>query len=297
MAYINYVGAKKRFHLHPMTLLKHLILIALFFATLYPFWYVLVIALSEGETATGYQLIFWPDGFTFGNISYVVSTPDFLRIYGNTAFVVVMGTFCSLITTMLLAYGLSQRVYGIRAVRILVIFTMLFGGGMIPMYLVVRATGLLNSLWALILPGMVSPFYTFIMLNALRTIPDSLSESAQIDGAGPVTILFKIMLPLSLPTLATLTLFYAVNYWNTYFSAVLYTPRRSQWTLQIFLRQILLLTGETSDVGGATDTSMVQYSTNIKMATVLVAVVPVMMIYPFLQKHFTKGIMVGAVKQ
>lgn len=278
------------------TVLNYLVLILLFVITLYPFWYVFVLALSSGDRAAGYELLLFPNGFTLSNIQYVLSTADFFHIYANTGFLVVVGTLCSLLTTTLLTYGMSQVVFGIRAVRMFVLFTMLFGGGMIPTYLVVRNTGLINNLWSLIIPAMISPFNVFLMVNAFKAIPDSLSESAYMDGAGVVQTLWYILLPLIKPTLATLTLFYAVGYWNTYFTAILYTPKRQNWTLQILLRQVLL-ENDVNSVGGSVDIAISRLSTNIRMATVVVAVVPIMLVYPFLQKYFTSGVMVGAVKE
>lgn len=276
--------------------INYALLALLFFITLYPFWYVMMLAFSSGDRASGYELIFWPVDFTLANVRYVLSTPDFFHIYGNTAFVVVAGTLLSLVATVLLAYGLSQKVFGIRAVRMIVLFTMLFNGGMIPTYLVVRGTGLMNNLWALILPAMISPFNVFLMVNAFKAIPDSLSESAYLDGAGIVKTLVYVLTPLMKPTIATLLLFYAVAYWNTYFSAVIYTPKRSRWTLQVLLRQILI-NNDQNGVGGAVDSAIASLSTNLKMATVFVSIVPIMLVYPFLQKYFTSGVMVGAVKE
>lgn len=276
--------------------INYALLALLFFITLYPFWYVMMLAFSSGDRASGYELIFWPVDFTLANVRYVLSTPDFFHIYGNTAFVVVVGTLLSLVATVLLAYGLSQKVFGIRVVRMIVLFTMLFNGGMIPTYLVVRGTGLMNNLWALILPAMISPFNVFLMVNAFKAIPDSLSESAYLDGAGIVKTLVYVLTPLMKPTIATLLLFYAVAYWNTYFSAVIYTPKRSRWTLQVLLRQILI-NNDQNGVGGAVDSAIASLSTNLKMATVFVSIVPIMLVYPFLQKYFTSGVMVGAVKE
>ncbi|HIU30937.1 MAG TPA: carbohydrate ABC transporter permease [Candidatus Caccousia avistercoris] len=210
---------------------------------------------------------------------------------------VIVGTLCSLLATLLLSYGLTQNVLGIRVVRLLVLFTMLFSGGMIPTYLIVRETGLLNNLWSLILPGLVSPFNTFLLVNALKSLPPSLSESAELDGAGTLRILFRIILPLSLPTMATLLLFYAVAYWNKYFSAILYVPKRENWVLQVLLRQILINDDQGSVGGGTTDTLVAQMGVTLKMATVVTAVIPIMLVYPFVQKYFIKGVMVGAVKE
>lgn len=206
------------------SIFNYIFLGLLFFITLYPFWYVMMLAFSSGNKIGGYELIFWPVDFTLKNISYVLSTPDFFRIYVNTAFVVVIGTLLSVITTLLLSFGLSQKVFGIRIIRIFVLFTMLFSGGIIPTYLVVRNTGLMNSLWALILPAMISPFNVFLMVNAFKAIPKSLSESAYIDGAGVIKTLVHILTPLMKPTIATVLLFYGGSILEYLFKcSVIYT--------------------------------------------------------------------------
>ena len=292
-----WTAAKRGRRIHPLTVLNYLLLLGLFVITLYPFWYVVVMALSSSSSVTSYKVLFLPENFTLSNIQYVISTPDFFQIYANTGFVVIVGTLCSLLATLLLSYGLTQNVLGIRVVRLLVLFTMLFSGGMIPTYLIVRETGLLNNLWSLILPGLVSPFNTFRLVNALKSLPPSLSESAELDGAGTLRILFRIILPLSLPTMATLLLFYAVAYWNKYFSAILYVPKRENWVLQVLLRQILINDDQGSVGGGTTDTLVAQMGVTLKMATVVTAVIPIMLVYPFVQKYFIKGVMVGAVKE
>lgn len=286
---------KQQYKLHPMTILNYLLLFILFILTLYPFWYVAVIAFDAGVLGSSYQLSLWPQRFTLENLKHVFITPDILRIYGNTIYVVAIGTMLSIITSIMLAYGLTQKLIGIRVVRGIILFTMLFSGGMIPTYLVVSGIGLINNLWSLILPAMVSPFNVFILISALKTIPSSMEESAQLDGAGVLTILFRILLPLCLPTIATITLFYAVAYWNNYFTAMLYMKERDGWTLQVLLRQILM--HDRNTVGDASGDNVSLLSTGRIMATVLATIMPIMVVYPFVQKYFTKGVMVGAIKE
>ncbi|HML45129.1 MAG TPA: carbohydrate ABC transporter permease [Clostridia bacterium] len=275
-----------------------LLLMAL--CTLYPFWYVLCMALSDYQATLGKGLLFLPAGFTLANLRYILSTPDFLRIYGNTGFVVGMGTFLSLTFTTMFAYGLARRVPGKTWIAYAVFFTLLFSGGMIPTFLVVRGTKLMNTLWALIVPRVIDPFNIFLMRNFFQSIPDSLDESASVEGAGPMTILLKIILPISLPGLATIALFYGVGYWNAFFDAVIYISSRERWTIQVLLRELLVsmqpdILGSGATAGSADNLGQTLGYT-VKMATVVTAIVPIMCIYPFLQRYFVKGVIVGAVK-
>lgn len=275
-------------------------LTVLAFCTLYPFWYVLCMALSTYQDTVGKTVILWPQNFTWANMNYILSTPDFVRIYANTAFVVLVGTAMSLVFTTMCAYALSRNVPGGKWIGFGIFFTLLFGGGMIPTFLVVRSTGLLNTLWALILPRVIDPFNIFLMRNFFQSIPSSLDESASLDGAGVFTILFRIILPVSMPGIATVALFYGVGYWNAFFDAVIYISSRERWTIQVLLRELLIsiqpdILGSGATAGSADNLGQTLGYT-VKMATVVTAVVPVMIIYPFLQRYFVHGVIVGAVK-
>lgn len=278
-------------------IVNYVLLILLGVATFYPFWYVCVMTFSTNLDAQNVSFMLWPRGFTLDNLNYIIHYNYFAQTYLNTVFVVVIGTILSIVCTVLFAYPLSLRIKGSKVLSHLTFFTLLFGGGMIPTYLVVKSTGLLNSLWSLIIPSIINPFNVFLMINFFRTIPQTLSESAQIDGAGPFRTLWSVILPVSLSGIATLTLFYAVAYWNSYFNAMIYLSDRSQWTLQLLLREILISTQSGTDGGGAGDISeAARFGRTLKMATVFTAVIPIMMVYPFVQKYFVKGVMVGAVK-
>jgi putative aldouronate transport system permease protein len=203
--------------------------------------------------------------------------------------------------TVMFAYPLARQVPGCRWIQYITFFTVLFNGGIIPTFMVVKSTGLLNSLWSLILPVVLNPFNAFLMRNFFKTIPESLDEAAAIEGASPFWILLWVMLPLSLAGISTLALFYGVGYWNAYFNALLYINKREYWTLQVLLREILItvqpdLLGAGMGAASGAESSSAQMSMNIKMATVIVTIVPVMLIYPFIQRFFVKGVMIGAVK-
>lgn len=194
-----------------------------------------------------------------------------------------------------MAYGLSRKyLSGRNVINFIIVFSMLFSGGMIPTFLVVKSTGLIDSYWSLIIPTAINAFNLIIMRNFFQALPESLEESAKIDGANDFRILWKIMLPLALPSIATLSLFYGVNYWNTYMNAILYLNDSEKWPLQVLLRQIVIVSSGMEGDNSAVD--IVPPAQTIKMAVIVVATVPMLIAYPFVQKHFTKGALLGAVK-
>ena len=258
-------------------------------ACLLPFWYVVASSLS---VRPGFLI----SDFTLDGYRYIFSTSTLGRSLINSFYITIVGTLVKLFFTSMMAYGLSEEwVPGRRLILNMVIFTMLFSGGMIPTYFVVKGTGLMNSLWSLVIPGLISPFNLIIMKNFYQNIPSEIKESARVDGCPELTLLFRIVMPLSTATLATFGLFYAVGLWNTYMSALLYIPESNKWPIQVLLRQIVYVSSSIGDEA-AVEGEVALLATNIKMAVILVATSPIVCLYPFLQKHFAKGIMVGAVK-
>lgn len=221
-------------------------------------------------------------------------------VYRNTIVKTVAGTALSLVISALTAYPLSLKRFRSRGFfAIMIFFTMLFTGGIIPTYLVVRDLGMLDSMWALILPNALIPYNMFILRNYFQSIPDSLEESALLDGANPMQVLFRIILPLSAPALAAITMFYGVGHWNSYLDGVLYINRMDRQILQVYLRTMLGTAGAKGVLGDAsTELSEASKLTEetMKMVAITVSVVPILIVYPFLQKYYTKGILVGSVK-
>lgn len=259
------------------------------FICIVPFWYVIVTSVSR----TGGFII---RDFTLDAYKYIFSTQTLSKSLMVTIFITIAGTIAKLMITALMAYSLAEATLpGRKLILNMVIFTMLFGGGMIPTFFVVKQTGLMNSLWSMVIPTLVSPFNLIVMKNFFQNIPYELRESARIDGCHEFIILFKIVLPLALPALATFGLFYAVGIWNTYMSALLYIQKPDLWPIQVLLRKIVYVSAGLGD-GESVESSVVALSQSIKMAVILVATVPILCVYPFLQKHFAKGIMVGSVK-
>jgi len=249
---------------------------------------------TPGELATR-NFVLIPREWSLAAYRYILSTPTIFRAMGVSVFVTVVGTFLSLLVTSMMAYALSKPgLLGRRWINFLVIFTMLFSGGMIPTFIVVSKLGLLDSLWSLILPVTVNAFNLVIMRNFFQGIPASLEEAARIDGCSEVGVFARIVLPLSLASIATIGLFYAVTYWNTYMGAVLFINDSSKWPIQVLLRQVVIVSsGMNAD---ATVVDVVPPAQSVKMAVIAVATFPMLMVYPFVQRFFVKGAMIGSVK-
>jgi putative aldouronate transport system permease protein len=262
-------------------------------AAVVPLLYVFAVSLTpfaEVLKHGGYVLI--PKELTFNAYKKLIGTSTIPRSLLVTVYITVVGTTINLILTSLIAYPLSRKqLPGRRFFLLMVVFTLLFSGGIIPTYLVVKATGLIDSLWALILPTAVSSFNVLIMKSFFEQLPEELFESARIDSAKEFLILFRLVVPLSLPVMITVGLFYAVGHWNSFFSAIMYVTDRSLFPLQVVVREILMLTQQPLE--NAED----QVPTvTMQMAAVVFASLPVLVIYPFLQKHFTKGMLLGSIK-
>lgn len=268
------------------------------FLFLYPMWYVLVSSFSDAYAIAASRVTFWPIGFNFNAYKLVFEDTRVWEAYGNTLFYVVAGTGINLLLTTLGAYPLSRRgLDGRRFFMAFIVFTMFFSGGLIPAYLNVRELGLFDTRWALLLPGAISAFNLIVMRTFFQGIPDSLIESGKIDGANDIRILLRIVLPLSMPVIAVMTLFYAVGHWNSWFSAMIYLQDRSLYPLQLILREILIQSSAQNMLSGATQDEVFRISESIKFATIIVATLPILVIYPFLQRYFVKGVMIGALKE
>lgn len=252
---------------------------------------------SESAVRGTYQL--YPKAFDFSCYKVLLSRGSTIyRAYGITIFRSIFGTALSLLATVMLAYGLSKKNLPFRkSLTMFVFFPMIFSGGMIPTYLLVRNIGVYNTIWAMILPCAINVWNTLLMRNFFSQIPDSLEESAKVDGATTVCTLFKIILPLSLPSIATVGLFYAVAHWNSWFDAAMYINKNELFPLQLILRNIIMAmsSGDINNnaLNSLTDTPPTE---SMKCAAIVVTTLPIMCVYPFIQKYFVKGVMVGSVK-
>ena len=266
------------------------------FVTLYPFLYVIFASLSDPVQLMGNSAPLWkPLGFSLAAYKKVFSNSSIYIGYANTIFYVVVGTTVNIIMTCIAAYVLSRKQFMLRRFfTLMFIFTMYFNGGLIPNYLLIKGLHLIDNRLALILPGAISTFNLMIMITGFEGIPKSLEESARIDGAGDWTILFRIIMPLAKPTIMVILLYYAVGHWNAWFNAMIYIRDASKRPLQLFLRDILTR-NQMGAMTGQTDIEDVGQT--IKYATILVSTAPILCIYPFIQKYFVKGVMIGAVKE
>ncbi|MGX4585548.1 carbohydrate ABC transporter permease [Paenibacillus chitinolyticus] len=274
-----------------------LLLTLLMIVTIYPLVYVVFASLSDAGGLLAHKGFLWkPVGFSLDAYANVFRNPMILKGYGNTFFVVVLGLTFNILLTSLGAYALSRKSLAYRKrIMLFIVFTMFFSGGLIPFYLTVKGVGLANTLWALIIPTAVNTFNLILMKTAFEGIPDALEESAKIDGANDFVILFRIVLPLSLPVLAVMLLYYGVGHWNAWFNALIFLQERSMFPLQLILREILLQ-GEANANLGASEGDVAMLTVTLKYATIIVATVPILLVYPFLQKYFVKGALIGAIK-
>ena len=264
----------------------------------YPFWHVIMMSLSSVEATAKGGVFLWPKGFNLETYAKVFNDPSIWSGYFTTILVTLSGTFFGTLFTATTAYPLSKKYLPFsKTMLLLVLFTMLFSGGMIPGYLLMKNLGLIDNRMSLILPGLVSAYNVIIMKSFFQSLPESLEESAKIDGATEVTVFWKIILPLSKATIATIALFTAVGYWNDYFSTVLYINTKERWALQAVLRYMLTNTNQAmQSVGVSVAAATNVTAATIKSASVVVATVPILCVYPFVQKYFVKGVMIGGVK-
>lgn len=274
-------------------------LIFLMVISVYPLLYVLFASFSDPLRLMQNQgFLYKPLGFTLKGYEMVLKNPNILRGFANTLFYVVVGTSINLLLTSISAYVLSRKglLWG-RPLMIMVTITMFFSGGLIPFYLLIDKLGMINTRWAIVIPGAISVWNLIVMRTSFMGIPDSLEESARIDGANDFTILFKIILPLSKATLAVMALFYAVGQWNSWFNANMFLRDRSKYPLALVLREILISNDVKEMTSGAGQfVKDDAYKSLIQYCTIVVATVPILFVYPFLQKHFVKGVMIGSVK-
>ena len=274
-------------------LINGFLLVILSVAMVYPFLYVIFASLSDPVLfAQNSSALMVPLGFDLGAYRYVMKNPNILSGYENTLFYVMVGTVLQMAVTILSAYVLSRREYlWKKALSLFVAFTMFFNGGLIPTYLQVNALGIADTRWAMILPKLIITFNLIILRTAFAAVPQSLEESARLDGANDFQIMTRIVVPLSKPTLAILVLYYAVGHWNTWFTAMLYLRERSLYPIQLILREILFI----SSTGSGTSASEL-YEETIKYAAIIVTTLPILCVYPVVQRYFVKGMMVGAIK-
>ena len=280
------------------TVFNYTFITVLCLVMLYPFWHVVMQSFSSMEETLKGGMFLYPKGFNIDTYKSVFNNPQVFTGFGTSFMVTIVGTVLGTLLTAMTAYPLSKaRLRGGKVMMVLVLFTMIFAAGMIPSFLLVQGLGLLDNRLALILPALVSAYNCIIMKNFFLSIPESLEESARIDGANDIRIFFSIIVPLSKATIATIALFMAVAYWNDYYSTVLYIRSSDKWALQAVLRNMLTNTQQAMAQAGVNviNTSNTNSET-IKAGTIVISTVPILVVYPFVQKYFVTGVMIGGVK-
>jgi putative aldouronate transport system permease protein len=278
--------------------LNALLLALLAVTTILPFLNVLAKSLSSEAAVTAGQVSFWPVDLQLGTFGYVLRESQFLSSFRVSVFVTAVGTVLAMVLTVMTAYPLSKPKLKLRRLfMMLYVFIMLFSGGMVPNYLLYKALGLLDRVWALITPSLISVFNILLVKTFFEQLPEEVEESARLDGASNLVVLFRLVLPMALPVLATVSLFFAVGYWNSYFSAVLYISKPALKPLQQYLYDLITMSliGDPT-VAQNMDLQMNLTPDGIRSATIIVSTVPILVVYPFLQKYFVKGITIGSVK-
>lgn len=281
-------------------IINYTILILVTIIVLYPLLFVLSASFSDPQTVLRGEMLLWPKGFNLNSYVKIFQNQDIISGFTNTLIYTSLGTLINLTMTILAAYPLSRKDFvGRNAIMALLVFTMFFSGGLIPTYLLIKNLGMLNSLWVMIIPNAVSIWNIIIMRTFFQqSIPNELQEAATIDGCSNIKILTRIILPLSMPIIAVTILFYAVGHWNAFFNALLYLSDKEKFPLQLILREILIQ-GQTNDMVKMSTESVIKQQREvegIKYAVLVVANLPVLALYPFLQRYFVKGVMIGAIK-
>lgn len=278
----------------------YLFVIMCSFIALYPMVYTFSMSISSPEHVALNDIFFLPKGFSLQAYKLVFEDNEIWGAYMNTIWYTVVGTVLSVVLTVLSAYPLSRKRFFLRKkLTLFVMFTMYFSGGMIPMFLLITKIGLYNTRWACIFPYLISAWNLIVCRSFFESIPETLGEAASIDGASPYKIFSKIYLPLSKPIIAVMTLFYAVGQWNGYFAAMMYLPNSDLHPIQMYLRKILILSNTQSSMGnsamGGFERSLA--TQQLKYAVIIVTILPILAIYPCVQKHFVKGVMIGSIKE
>ena len=262
---------------------------------LLPYLHIIAKSFSSNTAVVSGKVAFWPVDFGLEVYKYVFQDSLFWSAFGNSVFVTVVGTLLSMVVTVFAAYPLSKPDFrGRRVILLLYVFSMLFYGGTVPIYVFMQSLGLLNTLWAIIVPFIISQCNMFVMKTFFEGLPAAIEESARIDGAGHMRILFSIVLPLSLPSLATIGLFYAVGYWNNYYHAMLFITRPEVKPMQLYLYELISTATRVSELDP--EMAMSVSSAGVQAGSILVGTLPILLLYPFAQKYFISGLTIGSVK-
>lgn len=277
--------------------INHTLLILISTISLFPFVYIFSVSLTDPSEYVPLNFYLFPDKWSLAAYKYILSSNSFIYSVKSTVFITVVGTLMNLLFTFTMAYGLTKKdLDGRNFMMGAVIFTLVFSAGIVPNYLLVKNIGLLNSYWALIWPSLTNAWSLIVVKSFLESLPPELEESAKIDGGSDITVFMRIVIPLSLPAIAAFTLFFAVAHWNTYFNALIYLTDSKKWTLQVLVKSLIVDSGAMGVAGESATSENDAPMETIRMAAIVLAIAPILVIYPFLQKYFAKGVMLGSVK-
>lgn len=291
---------KQSFGRKNFIIINNIFLVILAILCVLPFWHVLSVSLSSSSAAAAGEVYLWPVGFTTKPYEFVLQKAEFIVAFGISVKRVILGSAINMLLTVLTAYPLSKEVSRFRARTVyawIFAFTMFFGGGLIPTYMVVNKTGLIDSIWSLIIPGAVQVWNVILLLNFFRSVPKELEEAVSIDGASQWQTLWKIYIPISMPALATILLFTAVGHWNSWFDGLIYMNKTLNYPLQSYL-QTLVVKMDTTKFLRAEDIERIKNISErtVKSAQIFLGALPILIVYPLLQRYFVKGIVIGSVK-
>jgi putative aldouronate transport system permease protein len=277
----------------------YLFLIVLVIVIVYPLYYMAIVSVSDGIYVQRGDVKLLPIGINLDTYRMILSDPSIIRAYANTLLYTSFGTFINLLVTAMCAYPLARaKLYGRTLITVFIMFTLFFNGGLIPKYLVLNSLGMLNTIWAIVIPPAVNVWYMIIMRTFFQNIPEEIHESAHMDGANDLKIFAKIVLPLSLPVLATMTMFYAVWHWNSFFPALIFLNEKEMYPVQIIMRNIVIAgdMATQSEAMGGSNSNFLVTAANVKYAVIITTILPILAVYPFIQKYFVQGAMVGSLK-
>jgi len=263
----------------------------------FPFFYVFSVSFTDPKVYVPLKFYLFPEKWSLESYRYILSTNSFINALKSTLFITIIGTALNIVVSFTMAYGMTKRTLpGYKYLIGGVIFTLVFSAGIVPNYLLVKELGLLNSYWALIWTSLTNAWSLIVIKSFLDSLPGELEEAAKIDGCTDIGGFLRIVVPLSMPAIATFTLFFAVTHWNTFFNALIYLSDSSKWTLQLLVKTLVIDSNSTAVAqAGSSDEAVVPQET-IRMATIVLSMLPILLVYPFLQKHFAKGVMIGSVK-
>lgn len=277
--------------------INYTLLVVISVISIFPFLYVVSVSFTDPDTYVPLGFSLYPEKWSLASYKHILQTNSFINALKSTVYVTFVGTILNVIVSFSMAYGLTKKeMPGRNFIIGIVIFTLVFNAGIVPNYLLIKELNLINSYWSLILSALTNAWSIIVIKSFMDSIPTELEEAAKIDGANDLGVFLRVIIPLSMPAIATFTLFFAVAHWNTYFNALIYLTDSSKWTLQVLVKTLVIDSDvDGINIAGGGDETVIPQET-IRMASIVLSMLPILIVYPFLQKYFAKGVMLGSVK-